>query len=67
MSVFGAAGMAIKGNIRIEKWSPGRSPDDGPPDEIVTAEQWVERGGIVTDPERIVELERLAEEQKGRR
>lgn len=67
MSVFGAAGMAIKGNIRIEKWSPGRSPADGPPDEIVTAEQWVERGGIVTDPERIVELERLAEEQKGRR
>lgn len=67
MSAFGAAGMAMKGEMRVEKWHPGRTPEDGPPDEVVIAEQWVEAGGIVTDPARIAELERLADEQKGRR
>lgn len=45
--------------VRLEKWAPGRGPEDGPPDEVVLLGGWVDAvsGEDVTDPTRIAELE----------
>ncbi len=42
----------------IEKYHAGRTPDDGPPDEVEEQEIWHEAdGALVTDPVRIAEIE----------
>ena len=62
----GTGGLAVKGALRVRKWHPGSDPERDPPDEIVTTEQWIEGGAVVTDPVRIAELEARASEQKGK-
>lgn len=56
----GTARMAVKGSVRVQKWHTS-DPATQPPDEVVDAEQWIEDGAVVTDPERIAALEAQAE------
>ena len=45
-------------DFRVDKWHAGRTPDDGPPDEVVETYEWVgEDGQTVTDPETVAVLE----------
>lgn len=58
---------ARKVRADVAKWENGRTPEDGPPDAVVSAEQWqYEDGSVLTDPVIIAECERrlaAAEEQ----
>ena len=50
----------------LRKWENGRTPGDGPPDEESEAIHWFEADGtLVTDPDRIRELEAAWARQKG--
>jgi hypothetical protein len=47
----------VRYRAQIEKYGPGRTPDDGDPDEVVTVEQWVDvDGSEITDEARIAAL-----------
>lgn len=42
----------------LAKWEHGRTPDDGPPDAVVSAVSWHDPDGTpITDPTRIADLE----------
>lgn len=58
--------VAVLMQSQIRKWEAGRTPADGDPDEIVLLNQWQELDGtVITDPERIAELEaRLARQHE---
>ena len=51
------AGAAIKGQLTLRKWDETQNPEIDEPYETVDIEQWIEDGEVVTDPERIAELE----------
>lgn len=56
---------AQKFEAQAAKWENGRTPEDGPPDRIDTASFWMENGEVVTDPNRLAELEaKIQEESK---
>lgn len=62
-----AAVQGIKAAVQLAKWAPGRSPEDGPPDEIVESVSWHRPGGEeITDPAEIARLEARAAAQTGR-
>lgn len=47
-------------SVQIEKYDNDRTPEDGPPDDVLTVSQWFEANGEpVTDPARIAELNAL--------
>lgn len=49
----------VRYRTQVEKWHPGRTPDDGAPDEVVSVEAWVDTDGSeIDDAERIAELNR---------
>ena len=52
----------------LRKWENYRTPEDGPPDEESEAIHWFEADGtLVTDPDRIRELEAAwAEQRRGK-
>jgi hypothetical protein len=46
-------------DFRVDKWNDNRTPEDGPPDEVVESYEWVGEDGLtVTDPEIVTMLER---------
>lgn len=51
----------FKAEAKVEKYNPGRTPEDGEPDEVMTVSGWFEavNGEYVpiTDPSRIAQLE----------
>ena len=50
----------------LRKWEHYRTPEDGPPNEESEAVHWFEADGtLVTDPDRIRELEAAWARQKG--
>ncbi len=53
-----ALGRPHKIEGQVAKWENGRTPADGPPDEVDTFAGWVEADGTeITDPDRIAALE----------
>lgn len=59
------AGGPYKMTRQLAKWNNYRTPDTGPPDEVLDAAWWYEPDGTeITDPARIAALEaKLQEEQ----
>lgn len=49
---------------QVAKWENGRTPEDGEPDDIVTVTRWIENSEVVTDPDRIDQLEALLVQQQ---
>lgn len=42
----------------VRKWNNDRTPEDGPPDEILRRTFWLDENGLeITDPDRIALLE----------
>ena len=51
--------------VHIGKWQPGRTPQDGPPDEEVAVEGFFEPDGtLITDPQRIAQVRAAQERDK---
>lgn len=50
-------GIPYKVAVSLAKWDEGKDPENDVPDEVVTDSEWYENGEVVTDPQRIEELE----------
>lgn len=50
-------GVAVRGRMTVRKFREDQNPATDEPDEIVTVNQWIEGGQLVTDPQRIAELD----------
>lgn len=65
MSTVAESGAVFqKARAEVAKYNNGRTPSDGPPDEVVVVEGWFSKGGReITDPVIIAELERKVAEE----
>ncbi len=53
---------AQRHTVAVAKYEGGRTPADGPPDEVVTVSGWLDAdGNEITDAARIAALERKLE------
>ena len=51
--------------LHLGKWNNHRTPDDGPPDEVIESATWHEVDGAeITDPARIAQLETQVQEAR---